>query len=606
MTSTPAARKTAKAPTTAKTPKAKAPKAKARKTGKSDASKARNQSNESKSVRRASPSSAASAPRKSTGFASRTTFADLVPQLHPATLKALSDDFGYHMMSRPQATYLPHAMEGRDLLVRARTGSGKTLGFLLPLVQRLAAEPAAATAATERRSAAAAPLRSIRALVLSPSRELAEQTFREAKRVIQFHASMGVQVVIGGTNMGAEAGRLKRELCDILVATPGRLLDHISNTPGVAARLGGVRVLVLDEADRLLDMGFAPAIRQIASVLSDKHSRQTLLFTATIPEGVKQVAKQFMRDDLTFIDTADDGDDGDAARNANNIVQEYVVLPVDSLVPALYRIVRAKREANPDNHRIIVFVQTALMAQLMTELFRKAGMTDAMEMHSRLTQSQRTATTERFRRTSAGLMFASDVIARGVDFPDVSLVIQLGIASDAEQVVHRTGRTGRGGKLGEAILLLGDDEREVLEKEVVTRLPVKESTGASAISAGVVSGSAVAPPPELRAAFDQIKSGGPLARDACRAFVATLGFYNGNMRRLRWSPQAMVDAVSQRFAAMGSALPGACPVQSKTLGKMRLKGVSGLEISASDGSGVHQQQQRPRPRQQQQGFIRRW
>jgi ATP-dependent RNA helicase MSS116 len=502
--------------------------------------------------------------------------------LHPDTLRALTEVFGYADMSDSQTAYLPAALAGssvddsKDLLVRASTGSGKTLGFLVPTLQRISGASVRAT------RSAPAGIRPIRALVLSPSRELAEQTRVEAAKLATFHRGLGVQIVIGGTSMGGDRARLAKAPCDLLVATPGRLLAHIEETPGFAARLKGVRVLVLDEADRLLDMGFEPAIRRIAAALSAPEHRQTLLFTATVPRGVREVAAAFTRgaEKLEFVDTSNGSrrSGNPAAVNAR-IRQEAVVLPVGSLVPALHRIVAAHL-AKSETSKIIVFITNAVTVQLMAALFRASGFASALEIHSRLDQNKRNAADRAFRERPSGLLFASDVAARGVDFPGVTLVIQLGIADSAENVVHRVGRTGRGGRSGEALMLLCDDEKPVLDALLAPPLsmPIALSDRASSsISAGVASGDVVPPAPELQRVFESIRTGpegsegGNLRKLACKAFVASLGFYNTHAkRRLRWTKPDLVRNVAARFAAIG--VPGWCPVETKTLRKMNLDG----------------------------------
>jgi len=510
-------------------------------------------------------------------------FSDL-KGLHPATLRALTEGFGYTRMSESQAAYLPSALEGggkgdvsltKDLIVRASTGSGKTLGFLIPTLQALAG----AGAGTRSVSSGSRP---IRALVLSPSRELAMQTQHEAEKLAAFHRpAIAVQIVMGGSKMGGDAKRLMGQPCDLLVATPGRLQAHIDETPGFAERLRGLRVLVLDEADRLLDMGFEPAIRRIAAALPPPERRQTLLFTATVPPGVEKVAAAFTRRGRTeFVDTAGrrGSKNGNPAAVNPRIRQEAVVLPVGSLVPALHRVLSHHRDTN-GAHKIIVFVTNAVTVQLMAALFRASGFPNALEIHSRLDQRKRDAADRAFRERSGVVMFASDVAARGVDFPDVTHVVQLGIADSAENVVHRVGRTGRGGKSGDALMLLCDDERSVLDELLAPPLsmPIALSDrAASQISAGVGSGDAVAPLPALAATFAAIADpadrgeGATLRALACKAFVASLGFYNTHAkRRLKWSKQDLVRNVAARFAAIG--VPGWCPVEPKTLKKMKLE-----------------------------------
>ena len=473
-------------------------------------------------------------------------FADL--SIDANIRRALADVFKYEYMSKPQAMYMAPALSGKDVFVKARTGSGKTLGFLIPAVESLLRRPAQAG--------------KIRVLILSPSRELADQTRRESERLITFTPNLGVQMVIGGVNQKQERARLARERCDILVATPGRLQDHIDNTPAFKERFDSLQVLILDEADRLLDMGFAPAIRRIVSILPP--TRQTLLYTATVPAGVQQVADAFMRKERVFVNTA--GEDGEEGKPSHErIKQESLVLPIPQLLPALHSILMRKRHERPNDHKIIVFAPTALMAQLLSELMRVAGMPEALELHSRLSQGQRNAVTQAFAKGKGMVLFASDVIARGIDFPDVTLVVQLGL-TDVQQYEHRVGRTGRAGKSGEAVIILGDDAESRLLNDL--RKAGMQITPASTTYASTED-------PVLQAAMRRLGTpGSELNRTARRAFSASLGFYNSHMKRLGWKPVDMVAAVIARFRAAG--LTETPAIQGSTLSKMHLRGVPGI------------------------------
>ena len=478
-----------------------------------------------------------------------TRFADM--SIDPRTKSALAQVFKYERPSKPQSEYLPVALRGDDVFVKARTGSGKTLGFLIPVLQRIVG-----ISNTSRTH--------VRALIISPSRELAEQTATEARKLVTFFAgAIGVQIMIGGTSVKEQQRKLQTSRCDILVATPGRLQDHLDNTPGFKDRLAGVGSLVLDEADRLLDMGFAPAIRKIVAFLPPPDRRQTLLFTATVPEGVTKVADAFMRPGKVFIDTAR-GSNAGPSEALSRIDQQSVVVRPGDVVSTLFSLVAVKRRV--PNHKIIVFVTTAMMAALMREFFVAAGThKDAMELHSKLTQSQRNAVTKAFSEGTGVLLFASDVIARGIDFPDVTCVIQVGL-TDTEQYEHRVGRTGRAGKSGEAVIILGDDEAPALLPALINQrkmnikpvvIPSETSTSSLAQAVALVG-----------------TPGNPLHKNAQRTFVASLGFYNSHLRRLKWTPGQMVRAVWARFAAMGLREPPAIPV--KTLGKMNLSKAADL------------------------------
>ena len=376
-------------------------------------------------------------------------------------------------------------------------------------------------------------------------------------------------MVIGGTDAGSDRRRLQSQNSDILVATPGRLLDHIENLPGFAESLRTyVRCIVIDEADRLLDMGFLPALKKIFAVLPPASRRQALLFTATVPEGVQSIAAS-LSPGFQFIDTAK-GSNADEGRASHaRIRQGYCVLAINEILPALHRTLLARRESNKE-HRIIVFFTTARMTQFAAAIFRLCpAFKDVLELHSRLSQSQRNKTTATFGSRPGSILFASDVIARGIDFPDVTFVGQVGI-TDPQQYEHRVGRTGRAGKSGEAMIYLGEDERSLVDKLVQAKLPITDAY------ADVMNEHRPGVDAMMQDTLARVKASAEVSKAGDQAYAATLGFYASNMKRLGWSPAKVVEAVNARFLAAGlSDVPA---VQAKTAAKMHLKGAPGLRI----------------------------
>ena len=539
-------------------------------------------------------------------FLSQAAFDDL--PIHKDTKRALAEEFGYKHLSAPQAEYLPVVLAGNNVFIKAKTGSGKTLGFLIPVLERITRSSrmsqtnaqktnAPKTNAQKTNVAAAMPVTPVRALVISPSRELADQTRKEALRLSRFHASVGVQMVIGGTDAGAERRRLQRENADILVATPGRLIDHIENLPGLVDSLRKhVRCVVIDEADRLLDMGFLPALKKIFAVLPPPSRRQALLFTATVPDGVKEIAST-LSPEFKYIDTSHGSNDDEVKASHDKIDQGYAVLPVAELLPALHRVLLAKRRANKD-HRIIVFFTTARTASFTAALFRKCPhFSDVLELHSRLSQGQRNRTTATFSAKKGLVLFASDVIARGIDFPDVTFVGQVGL-TDPQQYEHRVGRTGRAGKSGEAMIFLCDDEAGLVRRLLDAKLPLHDSTAlAKAQSPGKTNvnspkttktnGNVGNPKPNtdnwtpgdeasFAAAVAKVSSDPQLQKAAEQAYAATLGFYASNMKKLGWSAADVVRSVNARFLAAG--LKEVPAIDPKTAAKMHLKDAPGLRL----------------------------
>lgn len=334
--------------------------------------------------------------------------------------RAIAEVMKYEFLTQVQASSMPEILKGIDCLAKAKTGTGKTLGFLIPAVEVL------------RRNTRVA--NSLPCLVLSPTRELAAQIAAEATNLLTFHRDMKVAVVVGGTNINAD----KRELSgrvDILVATAGRLIDHLENTPKFASMCAGVKVLIMDEADQLLEMGFRPEIEKILRFMPDKMARQTLLFSATVPATVQEIARKALRQGFAFVDTVG----AEAEQTHLHVRQNVVVADLDNLIAALIAII-AQQSVSPD-HKIIVFFTTARLTGYMSELFQHMGF-PVLEIHSRKSQAVRTRTSDQFRDAHSAILFSSDVSARGMDYPDVTFVLQVGL-TEREQYIHRLGRTVR-------------------------------------------------------------------------------------------------------------------------------------------------------------------
>lgn len=281
---------------------------------------------------------------------------------------------------------------------------GKTLGFLIPSFERLLAAPV--------------PRASVGILVISPTRELASQIAVEAKALARFHPSFSVACVVGGTNVNADAAMLRDRTPAILVATPGRLNDLLQNG-GAAGRFASLRVLVFDEADRLLDMGFRPAIDALLAALPPKATRQTMLFSATYPSNIQSLAAYALRPAPAFVDTVGETE----TQTAERVDQSFLITPMEQTAAALWSAIRAHAAAEPD-YKVMAFFVTARLTQFYSELFQAMG-APVLEMHSRKSQPARTKAAAAFRASSRQVMFSSDVSARGVDYPDVTLVVQV-------------------------------------------------------------------------------------------------------------------------------------------------------------------------------------
>ncbi|GAU42361.1 hypothetical protein TSUD_350270, partial [Trifolium subterraneum] len=354
----------------------------------------------------------------------------------PLSLKGIKDA-GYEKMTVVQEATLPVILKGKDVLAKAKTGTGKTVAFLLPAIEVVVKSPPADR--DQRRPP-------IFVLVICPTRELACQAAAEATKLLKYHPTLGVQVVIGGTRLALEQKRMQANPCQILVATPGRLRDHIENTAGFASRLMGVKALVLDEADHLLDMGFRKDIEKIIAAIPKQ--RQTLMFSATIPDEVRQVCHVALKRDFEYINTVQEGSEDTHAQ----VRQMHLVAPLDKHFHFLYAILK-EHIADDVDYKVLVFCTTAMVTRLVADLLGELNL-NVREIHSRKPQSYRTRVSDEFRKSKGLILVTSDVSARGVDYPDVTLVVQVGVPADREQYIHRLGRTGRRGKEGQGILLL--------------------------------------------------------------------------------------------------------------------------------------------------------
>lgn len=508
-------------------------------------------------------------------FKSEKRFDD-IQNLPQCARKAIGDDFGYEHMSAAQAMYLQAVVNGQDLLVRAGTGTGKTLGFLLPLVTALMQEERSANSnsnSNKRRQSVA--------VVLSPARELAEQTLAQARKLAD-RCGLRVQGLIGGVRSSkADANAMATQGVDIIVATPGRLMDHLETTPGFSDMLRERgRVLVLDEVDRLLDPGFKPAMLRASAVMSHPR-RQTLLFTATATAAVRAAGQQLMRGDDAFIDAGASNATGNAgaAHNAN-VTQEAVLLPPSLLVP---HAIRALRSATGHS---VVFAQTAAMAIFLTKIVREVmAPTPVFQIHSRMDQRLRSRAVREFSESTVpAVIIATDVFARGLDVRNVELVVQMGIAMDNAQVAHRAGRTGRGGATGRSLMVLADNEAAVLEDligrekmpiRVIANANSNANANAKKRSSNEVAAAEVA---EVAEVLRKLSGDADFKRNACAAFIASIGFYKAQVKRLKWRADDLVPAVARLFEPLGVPAPSVCPVPAKTVRKMGLAPGHGLTV----------------------------
>ncbi|MDO4905590.1 MAG: DEAD/DEAH box helicase [Lautropia sp.] len=383
------------------------------------------------------------------------TFSDF--GLHPDIMRAI-EAAGYVHPTPIQAAAIPVVMTGRDVMAAAQTGTGKTAGFSLPIINTLM--PLANTSASPARHP-------VRALIIAPTRELADQIHDNVKAYSRF-TPLRSAAVFGGVDMQPQIDALRMGV-EILIATPGRLLDHVQQK---SVNLSQVRLLVLDEADRMLDMGFLPDIQRIINLLATK--RQNLMFSATFSDEIRKLAKRFLNDPQ-LIEVA--------RRNslAENIEQTVYRVESDDLKrDAVAWLIRERAI-----EQVIVFSNTKIGAGRLARQLQKEGLL-AEAIHGDKSQQERLQTLDGFKAGTIKVLVATDVAARGLDIAELPAVINYDLPHSPEDYVHRIGRTGRAGASGMALSLMTDRDQKVLaEIEKLTKRSLKvEQLSTSVISAG--------------------------------------------------------------------------------------------------------------------------
>jgi superfamily II DNA/RNA helicase len=373
------------------------------------------------------------------------SFADL--KLAPEILKALTES-GYTNPTPVQAQAIPLVLEGSDLMAGAQTGTGKTAAFTLPLLQKLL--PHASSSTSPARHA-------VRALILVPTRELAIQV-EESVKTYAKHTKLRSLVVYGGVDIKTQTPTLKRGV-EILVATPGRLLDHIEMK---SVQLNQVQMLVLDEADRMLDMGFMPDLKRILALLPKQ--RQNLMFSATFSTEIKKLSAEFLTKPKLI----------EVARS--NATSENVTQKVYLVEQADKHVLLAQLLRGSDASQVLVFTKTKLTAGRLAKQLQKEGVA-ADAIHGDKTQLERMQALEAFKNGSVTVLIGTDVAARGLDIDQLPMVINYEIPSAPEDYVHRIGRTGRAGAFGKAISLVSPEEEKYLnEIEKLIKKEIEKET----------------------------------------------------------------------------------------------------------------------------------
>ncbi|KAI9207077.1 P-loop containing nucleoside triphosphate hydrolase protein [Polychytrium aggregatum] len=348
-------------------------------------------------------------------------------------------------MTEVQARSIPSAMTGRDILGAAKTGSGKTLAFLIPaieLLHKLKFKPRNGTGV----------------VVISPTRELALQIFGVAKELLKYH-SQTFGIVMGGANRKAEADKLTKGV-NLLIATPGRLLDHLQNTQGFIVK--NLKCLIIDEADRILEVGFEEEMHQIIKLLPKE--RQTMLFSATQTTKVDDLARVSLKKSPLYINV----DEHKVNATAEGLEQGYVVCPSENRFLLLFTFLKKNLKK-----KMIVFMSSCNSVKYYAELLNYIDI-PVLDLHGRQKQQKRTNTFFEFVNAETGILLCTDVAARGLDIPAVDWIIQYDPPDDPREYIHRVGRTARAGGRGKALLFLLPQELGFLRFLKQARVPLNE------------------------------------------------------------------------------------------------------------------------------------
>jgi ATP-dependent RNA helicase RhlE len=358
-------------------------------------------------------------------------------KLHPSLLKGIQE-LGFVRPTPIQSEAIPPAMEGRDVLACAQTGSGKTAAFLLPIVHRLLDKPR----------------RTTRALVLAPTRELAAQ-IHEDLTALAVHTPITGAAVFGGVGMGPQEHAFRSGV-DIIIATPGRLLDHLRSG---YAKFNNLEYLVLDEADRMLDMGFLPEIRKIIKYLPTR--RQTLFFSATIPPEIAALTGEMLRNPVTIQRERQ-------SAPASGITQAVYPVPQDLKSSLIVHLLQRGTMT-----QALVFTRTKHRANRLADHLLRSGV-KAERIHGNRSQAQRTAAMAGFKNGTFPVLVATDIAARGIDVNELGHVVNFDVPQAPDDYIHRVGRTGRAEATGDAFTFVAPDEEPELrdiERAIGRRLP---------------------------------------------------------------------------------------------------------------------------------------
>ncbi|XP_015590062.1 probable ATP-dependent RNA helicase pitchoune [Cephus cinctus] len=373
------------------------------------------------------------------------SFSSLKDTICENTLKAI-EDMGFTNMTEIQARSIPPLLEGRDLVGAAKTGSGKTLSFLIPaveLINKLKFMPRNGTGC----------------IIISPTRELSMQTFGVLKELMKYHHHT-YGLLMGGASRQTEAQKLAKGI-NIIVATPGRLLDHLQNTADFLYK--NLQSLIIDEADRILDIGFEEELKQIINILPKR--RQTMLFSATQSKKTEALTALALKKEPIYVGV----DDEKEKATVEGLEQGYVVCPSEKRFLLLFTFLKKNRKK-----KVMVFFSSCMSVKFHHELLNYIDL-PVMSIHGKQKQTKRTTTFFQFCNATSGILLCTDVAARGLDIPDVDWIVQFDPPDDPKEYIHRVGRTARGeGSSGHALLVLRPEELGFLRYLKQARVPVNE------------------------------------------------------------------------------------------------------------------------------------
>ncbi|XP_075146036.1 putative ATP-dependent RNA helicase pitchoune [Haematobia irritans] len=373
------------------------------------------------------------------------SFASLKGIVSEATLKAI-EQMGFTDMTEIQAKSLPPLLQGRDLVGAAQTGSGKTLAFLIPaveLIYKLRFMPRNGTGV----------------IIISPTRELSMQTFGVLKELMAYHHHT-YGLVMGGSNRQVENDKLSKGV-NILVATPGRLLDHLQNSPDFLYK--NLQCLVIDEVDRIMEIGFEEELKQIVNLLPKR--RQTMLFSATQTEKIDALSKLALKKEPIYVGVDDNKD----TATVSGLEQGYIVCPSEKRLLVLFTFLKKNRKK-----KVMVFFSSCMSVKYHHELFNYIDL-PVTSIHGKQKQTKRTTTFFQFCNAAEGILLCTDVAARGLDIPQVDWIVQYDPPDDPKEYIHRVGRTARGtGSSGHALLMLRPEELGFLRYLKAAKVPLNE------------------------------------------------------------------------------------------------------------------------------------